>query len=185
MYSKKEWDKEYSKIYYKKNKEKIDENQKIRIKNLTKEDRKKKALYVKEWKKKTEEKIKASISEEEWNIRQNKIIEDRKNNRKQKRDKNPQEWDFKMRVFKLKANFNLTLKDYNNLLEKQNNVCAICGKEEVVFDKRANKIKALAVDHNHETGQVRGLLCNNCNQALGKFKDNIIYLQNAIKYLNN
>ena len=57
--------------------------------------------------------------------------------------------------------------------EKQDYKCAIC-KE--VFE-------LLAVDHCHETNKVRGLLCTNCNNGLGRFKDNIQFLNNAIKYL--
>lgn len=41
----------------------------------------------------------------------------------------------------------------------------------------------LSVDHNHKTGAVRGLLCNGCNMGLGRFEDNIEWLQNAIDYL--
>ena len=56
---------------------------------------------------------------------------------------------------------------------KQNNKCAICD----------NTFEILAVDHCHTTNKVRGLLCTNCNNGLGRFKDNIQFLKNAIKYL--
>jgi hypothetical protein len=62
------------------------------------------------------------------------------------------------------------------LLKKQGNVCAICGKG-------LEKDKRLAVDHNHKTGKIRGLLCVNCNMMLGMSKDNINTLKSAIKYL--
>ena len=63
---------------------------------------------------------------------------------------------------------------YNLLLQKQNGLCAICG---------SNCRRALAADHNHITGEIRGLLCNNCNRGLGHFKDNPELLYNAMKYL--
>ena len=70
-----------------------------------------------------------------------------------------------------------SLEDYTNLSELQDNKCAIC-KEDASTNKRR-----LAVDHCHKTGNVRGLLCGKCNTALGKFKDDIEILQNAINYL--
>ena len=77
----------------------------------------------------------------------------------------------------LKYEYNITLDEYNNLLKKQNDKCSICGKS-----SKENK-KRLAIDHNHTTGKIRGLLCSSCNQGLGKFYDNVEFLENAIKYL--
>jgi hypothetical protein len=84
---------------------------------------------------------------------------------------------------KLKKFFGITLEQYNKMLEEQNGVCAVCGNNEVAFDKRTNKNRSLSVDHNHKTGKIRGLLCSNCNHILGKAKDNIIILQKLIEYL--
>ena len=75
----------------------------------------------------------------------------------------------------LQNNFGLTLDEYNNKLLSQNNVCAICGD----FDKD----RALAVDHNHNTGQIRGLLCKSCNLILGRIKEDVNTLINMIAYL--
>lgn len=75
----------------------------------------------------------------------------------------------------LKERYNISIEEYNSILEKQNNLCAIC--------KLLSKTK-LNVDHCHNTGRIRGLLCGNCNRALGLFKDNIQYLYNAIEYLS-
>jgi hypothetical protein len=82
----------------------------------------------------------------------------------------------------LKSVFNISYTDYTSILNKQNNVCAICKLSEKAFDKKG-KVRNLAVDHDHDTGNVRGLLCTNCNTALGHLKDNINILYNAIKYL--
>jgi hypothetical protein len=70
---------------------------------------------------------------------------------------------------------------YKELFEKQNGLCAICGKEETHTFK--GKIKQLSIDHDHKTGEVRGLLCNKCNTGLGGFMDNVEFLLKAIQYL--
>lgn len=77
----------------------------------------------------------------------------------------------------LKLNFGITSEDYQALLEKQNFSCALCKKHSLEFKQR------LAVDHCHETGKIRGLLCFKCNTALGKFNDDPEMLKEAIKYL--
>jgi len=77
--------------------------------------------------------------------------------------------------------YNLSPKKFNELLKKQNNVCAICKKSE--SSKNQYKIRKLSVDHNHKTGKIRGLLCNNCNHALGLIKENTSILRTMIDYL--
>jgi hypothetical protein len=70
------------------------------------------------------------------------------------------------------------------MLVNQNYVCAICGESETCKDSRINKPRSLAVDHCHQSGKVRGLLCTTCNKSLGGFKDNSVLLQKAINYLS-
>ncbi len=70
--------------------------------------------------------------------------------------------------------YGITLTEYEARLKSQNGVCAICGGTD-----KTN----LAIDHCHATGNVRGLLCHQCNRALGGFKDDPSILANAIKYL--
>jgi hypothetical protein len=65
------------------------------------------------------------------------------------------------------------------MLQEQDYKCAICGNEDEVEGRR------LAIDHCHDTGHVRGLLCGKCNRGLGLFYDDEELLQNAIKYLKN
>ena len=77
--------------------------------------------------------------------------------------------------------YNVGLDVITNLLEKQNNLCFIC--EEVGFKMREDVKSQLNVDHDHETGKVRGLLCHNCNRALGLLKDDTNRLRRAISYL--
>lgn len=84
----------------------------------------------------------------------------------------------KYRNWELIREFGITLDDYNNILLEQNNVCYICKNPEL-----NRKTKTLSVDHCHKSGNVRGLLCSNCNLGLGNFQDNIEYLKTAIEYL--
>lgn len=73
--------------------------------------------------------------------------------------------------------FNIKREEYNNMLIKQDKKCVIC---KLPYDQFKKK---LAVDHNHKSKEVRGLLCSNCNIGLGHFNDDIILLAEAIKYL--
>ena len=75
--------------------------------------------------------------------------------------------------------YKITIEKYEVLLAEQNNGCAICTAPTGSNGKR------LSVDHNHQTGEVRGLLCDDCNIGLGKFKDNSSLLANAINYLKD
>jgi hypothetical protein len=60
----------------------------------------------------------------------------------------------------VKRNYGITLDDYDRMAEEQGGVCAICGEPDITG-------RRLAIDHNHETGEVRGLLCVKCNVKLG------------------
>jgi hypothetical protein len=80
-----------------------------------------------------------------------------------------------------KTKYGISYHDYQALLNAQNGVCAICKKPETKMIK--NSIATLAVDHDHETGAIRGLLCYACNLGLGNFKDSPENLSNAIDYL--
>ena len=78
----------------------------------------------------------------------------------------------------LKHKYELTADEYNELLRIQNGGCAICGKKPPLG-------KTLAVDHDHKTGEVRGLLCNSHNVAIGLLGDSSKLAQRAADYLNN
>jgi len=77
----------------------------------------------------------------------------------------------------LAFNYGMTVEDYYEMFAKQKGCCAICGRHQSEFKR------ALSVDHNHETGEIRGLLCDNCNLMLGKAKESIEILKSVIKYL--
>ena len=83
----------------------------------------------------------------------------------------------------LKKNYGITLEVYNEILENQNGKCALCGAE--ANDTINGKVARLAVDHNHETGEIRGLLCGNCNRGIGNLQDSTEILTKAIDYLQN
>jgi len=78
---------------------------------------------------------------------------------------------------KMRQRFNLTIDEYDKMLENQQGKCAICGG-----GREKQKYK-FAVDHCHATGKIRGILCTNCNAGLGFFKDNPQSLTNALTYL--
>lgn len=76
-----------------------------------------------------------------------------------------------------KNKYGITKEDFYSIADKQNNKCKICKQE-------TNTHKRLVIDHNHKTGRVRGLLCGQCNAALGLLRDDIKILQEAINYLS-
>ena len=82
-------------------------------------------------------------------------------------DKNHKDWYKKSRMwhvkYNLRAKYGLTLEDYDNMLEQQKGVCAICGG----INPSGRR---LAVDHDHKTGEIRGLLCQHCNTHLGWYE---------------
>lgn len=86
------------------------------------------------------------------------------------------------RGYYLKSNFGITQERYDEMFKAQGGVCLICGKPETSMSN-VGRPKALAVDHDHKTGEVRGLLCNKCNAGIGHFDDNESLLLKAIRYL--
>ena len=95
------------------------------------------------------------------------------------------EWYLEAASRILKHEYGITLEEYNVILKKQNNVCAICQSEEILIDKRTGKAKRLAVDHCHKTDAIRGLLCWSCNTAIGKLRDDPQIIERAAKYVRN
>lgn len=98
--------------------------------------------------------------------------------RQQWHRRNPERAKASGRNRHIKSVYGITTEDYNLILSKQNNVCAICSKEETA----KGKFK-LAIDHCHETNSIRGLLCNKCNRALGLFGENPDVIQRAKDYV--
>jgi hypothetical protein len=90
--------------------------------------------------------------------------------------KSPNQKD-NVRKAQLKKLYNTTPGRYDELFEKQQGVCAICSESE------KGSRDYLCIDHDHNTGFIRGLLCHDCNIGIGKLKDNIELLKSAIWYL--
>jgi hypothetical protein len=82
----------------------------------------------------------------------------------------------KMRECWVKRNYGITLEQYDEMLAKQRGLCYIC-------QQAPPEGKNLSVDHNHTTGEVRKLLCGNCNRGLGLFKERPELLLKAVEYL--
>jgi len=80
----------------------------------------------------------------------------------------------------LRQLYGITPEDFDRMMEDQGGVCRICGNAQEGGNQNAAK---LHVDHCHETGKVRGLLCTCCNTALGKFRDDPALLRAAADYL--
>lgn len=85
-------------------------------------------------------------------------------------------------IYSLKRKYGLGVEDYQFLLEGQAGGCAICGKSQSQQWK-AGWNHPLEVDHCHDTGRVRGLLCSSCNVSLGRFKHDPAILRRAADYL--
>lgn len=82
----------------------------------------------------------------------------------------------KAKWYRHKTELNFSEQDYYELLAYQEGACAICKRTD-------NKGKHFHIDHNHSTGEVRGLLCKNCNNGIGMLGDNVTICRNAAKYL--
>lgn len=94
-----------------------------------------------------------------------------------KKDK-PDEYSERVRKQNLKSNYGLSVDEFDSLLRSQGGVCAICKTSEP-----GGKHDQFIVDHNHTTGGLRSILCNDCNGAIGYFQDNVVIIQNLIDYI--
>lgn len=83
----------------------------------------------------------------------------------------------------MKKHYGITVEQYLEMHDKQGGVCAVCGCAESSVDPRTKRVRRLAVDHCHDTGKIRGLLCSSCNTAIGQMKDDVRILSSAISYL--
>ncbi len=108
--------------------------------------------------------------------------EKRKISRKKWVKKNPEKAKTIAKRTRLKK-YGLSIDDFENMVDEQSNRCVICGEYEVIRNYKNGKIKELSIDHDHETGQVRELLCHRCNTMLGMAGDDFEILQKGSEYL--
>ena len=131
------------------------------------------------WRKNNSEKIREG--KENWRL--NNLDRVKKNNLRWRRE-NPERirgQRLKLKGYWPEFTWEQCSEEFNRMLVKQNGVCEICSQPEVSTFR--GKIRDLAVDHNHKTSKVRGLLCQKCNHALGLLKENKKSFQKAIEYL--
>ena len=92
----------------------------------------------------------------------------------ERRSRNSARSKLRLEANRVKTRYGLSPEQHQELVRLAAGRCAIC-----------NQAKArLEIDHSHETGKVRGLLCGNCNRGLGLFSDDITRLQSAVAYLS-
>jgi Recombination endonuclease VII len=87
------------------------------------------------------------------------------------------------RLKRLRVKYGISPEEHERLFVQQRGVCAICLRSETAMDKRTGKARELAVDHDHTTGAVRGLLCSNCNNGIGLLAESPDILRRAAEYL--
>jgi hypothetical protein len=87
------------------------------------------------------------------------------------------------RAWQIKKLYGLTAQEYDALLVAQGGACKVCGAEPGIHAAGKSWVRRLAVDHDHETGRVRGILCLNCNNAIGQAKESAERLRDLAEYL--
>lgn len=118
------------------------------------------------------------IGPDNWYWKESTSNKDKARYQREWRKNNPE----RTKHHEMKKRFGITGADYDAMFERQSGVCAICKQPETAKDKDGGP-RMMAVDHCHETGKVRGLLCTTCNTALGGFKDSVELLEAAKNYL--
>jgi len=152
-------------------------------KEFTPKQKLRRAEYAREWRKKNPKRVAEHAKRSRIKNKEKVKVRQREWGEKNKehRSKKGKEWYLKnknrVRNTQLKRYFGITLKKYDELLNKQNNGCAIC-------DGPPGK-RSFSVDHDHITGKVRGLLCRGCNVGIGNLKDDPKLLEKAITYIKN
>ena len=89
----------------------------------------------------------------------------------------------KRREKNLHQHYRMTQEAYTILFNAQDGKCAICARPETTIDPRTKATRALCVDHDHSTGQVRELLCHDCNRACGLLAENPARIRALLAYV--
>lgn len=85
----------------------------------------------------------------------------------------------------LHKGYGLTLDDYQRMWDAQGGLCAICHRPETLIQSPTGVASLLGVDHDHTTGEIRGLLCSACNRGIGLFDESVNSLRAAVDYLES
>jgi hypothetical protein len=131
------------------------------------------AAYVRDWRKRNPEKWKAqnNASQRRYRERHKERLKEYRA-RPEVREKRREQW----RRWACNYRYGITHEDRDALLARQGGCCAICKSTEPPS-------RGWHIDHDHATGEVRGILCNKCNTGLGLFKENVKTFHAAIDYL--
>lgn len=83
---------------------------------------------------------------------------------------------------RMQSSYGISMQEFEEMLHEQGGGCAICGR--IVDDRKDGKERRLCVDHDHDTGEIRGILCTRCNTGIGMFGNDPDVLRRAINYLS-
>jgi hypothetical protein len=138
-----------------------------------------KRLLMKAWRESNQERIKAY--QKEWRAKNAELVKGYQKAYQAGYQRKPgvqhEKW-----VRNLRRNYQMTPEQFNELWATQNGKCGVC---EVLMNPRGRDKDAACVDHNHATGEVRGLLCRGCNHGIGNLKDCPEVLEAAAQYLRS
>jgi hypothetical protein len=157
------YDPEYSREWYKKNKEKVRQNGIDYRKNNSEKE---KARCKKYYENHKEQALAKSALRND--SRKEYFMRYAKEHAEEARERN--------RLWQKTAKYGITIDQYNAMLESQDYKCAICHKDLVPGTKTH-------IDHSHTPFRIRGILCNKCNMGIGLFEDNATFLLSAVVYL--
>ena len=137
------------------------------------------AAYMKEWRAENREKVQADFQQwKEANAdKRGSYMRDYLAEYSARPERQQADWERR-----LHRNYRMTSEQFNELWKSQCGRCAICA---VPMEPRGKSVNSVAVDHNHSTGQVRALLCTQCNRGIGCLKDSPEVLEAAARYLRS
>lgn len=148
------------------------------------------STYQKNYYASNKEKLQAQNNEryrenkDRYSVAAKKWYDENKDRLNRERSENKEKYSYQSWVQRLKRVYGITPEDYNRILEDQGAKCALCGTEDPGSIGNADAIrKVFAVDHCHDSGDIRGLLCHRCNTGLGLFLDNPDALLKAAEYV--
>ena len=126
-----------------------------------------------------------AVSRENWKLRSTEKVEKTKAQAKRWRQNADPDKVWWYRVKAKLDQYGLTLDSYHALAEKQNFLCAVCGESPKPRKKKSAEFDDFVIDHDHTTGELRGLLCNTCNIGIGMLQDSPTVALSAAVYLEH